>query len=73
MAQWDNQLDSMLDDLHATVQNTSYQEKQVYIKKIQQNIHWKTYIRKIILKKVHSKFLALLINRHGIKFSVQKV
>ena len=29
MAQWDNQLDSMLDDLHATVQNTSYQEKQV--------------------------------------------
>ena len=64
MAQWDNQLDSMLDDLHATVQNTSYQEKQVYIKKIQQNIHWKTYIRKIIFKKVHSKFLSLLINRH---------
>ncbi|XP_023344056.1 uncharacterized protein LOC111713434 [Eurytemora carolleeae] len=30
MAQWDNQLDSMLDDLHATVQNTSYQEKQIY-------------------------------------------
>ena len=30
MAQWDNQLDSMLDDLHATVQNTSYQEKQVH-------------------------------------------